>query len=167
MKKHLVVLNGPMGVGKTAVGKRLADRLAPALFLDGDWCWDLHPFTVTADTKALVLKNIRAFLENGLACPAVEALVFVWVLQEEAAALELLAGLEEQAEILRVTLEAGDAVLAGRVSRDIAAGKRAPGSVERSLSYQKFYPGQRTLHLDTSRLTPEEAAAAIAGLLGR
>ena len=145
MKKHLVVLNGPMGVGKTAVGKRLADRLAPALFLDGDWCWDLHPFTVTADTKALVLKNIRAFLENGLACPAVETLVFVWVLQEEA----------------------DDAVLAGRVSRDIAAGKRAPGSVERSLSYQKFYPGQRTLHLDTSRLTPEEAAAAIAGLLGR
>ena len=145
MKKHLVVLNGPMGVGKTAVGKRLADRLAPALFLDGDWCWDLHPFTVTADTKALVLKNIRAFLENGLTCPAVETLVFVWVLQEEA----------------------DDAVLAGRVSRDIAAGKRAPGSVERSLSYQKFYPGQRTLHLDTSRLTPEEAAAAIAGLLGR
>ena len=93
MKKHLVVLNGPMGVGKTAVGKRLADRLAPALFLDGDWCWDLHPFTVTADTKALVLKNIRTFLENGLACPAVETLVFVWVLQEEAAALELLAGL--------------------------------------------------------------------------
>lgn len=167
MKKHLVVLNGPMGVGKTAVGKRLADRLAPALFLDGDWCWDLHPFTVTADTKALVLKNIRAFLENGLACPAVKTLVFVWVLQEEAAALELLAGLEEQAEILRVTLEADGAVLAGRVSRDIAAGKRTPGSVERSLSYQKFYPGQRTLHLDTSRLTPEEAAAAIAGLLGR
>ena len=58
-------------------------------------------------------------------------------------------------------------MLAGRVSRDIAAGKRAPDSVERSLSYQKFYPGQRTLHLDTSRLTPEEAAAAIAGLLGR
>ena len=74
---------------------------------------------------------------------------------------------EERAEILRVTLEADDVVLAGRVSRDIAAGKRAPGSVERSLSYQKFYPGQRTLHLDTSRLTPEEAAAAIAGLLGR
>ena len=167
MKKHLVVLNGPMGVGKTAVGKRLADRLAPALFLDGDWCWDLHPFTVTADTKALVLKNIRTFLENGLACPAVETLVFVWVLQEEAAALELLAGLEEQAEILRVTLEADGAVLAGRVSRDIAAGKREPGSVERSLSYQKFYPGQRTLHLDTSCPTPEEAAAAIAGLLGR
>ena len=145
MKKHLVVLNGPMGVGKTAVGKRLADRLAPALFLDGDWCWDLHPFTVTADTKALVLRSSRAFRENGRTCPAVETLVFVWVLQEEA----------------------DDAVLAGRVSRDIAAGKRAPGSVERSLSYQKFYPGQRTLHLDTSRLTPEEAAAAIAGLLGR
>ena len=28
MKKHLVVLNGPMGVGKTAVGKRLADRVS-------------------------------------------------------------------------------------------------------------------------------------------
>ena len=53
MMKTLIVLNGPMGVGKTTVGKELCRRLTPSIFLDGDWCWDLHPFSVTDATKAL------------------------------------------------------------------------------------------------------------------
>ena len=55
MMKTLIVLNGPMGVGKTTVGKELCRRLTPSIFLDGDWCWDLHPFSVTDATKALVV----------------------------------------------------------------------------------------------------------------
>lgn len=35
--KDLILLGGPMGVGKTTVGKCLRDKLAPAFFLDGDW----------------------------------------------------------------------------------------------------------------------------------
>lgn len=65
MMKTLIVLNGPMGVGKTTVGKELCRRLTPSIFLDGDWCWDLHPFSVTDATKALVMDNIRALLRAG------------------------------------------------------------------------------------------------------
>ena len=79
--KTLIVLNGPMGVGKTTVGKELCRRLAPSIFLDGDWCWDLHPFSVTDATKALVMDNIRALLRRDLDCPEVDYVVFVWVLQ--------------------------------------------------------------------------------------
>ncbi len=60
MMKTLIVLNGPMGVGKTTVGKELCRRLTPSIFLDGDWCWNLHPFSVTDATKALVMDNIRS-----------------------------------------------------------------------------------------------------------
>lgn len=163
--KTLIVLNGPMGVGKTTVGKELCRQLTPSIFLDGDWCWDLHPFSVTEATKALVLRNIQALLRQDLDCPEVEYVVFVWVLQLEETASALLDGLEEKARILRVTLEAGDDTLTRRVQKDIAAGLRTPDSLERSLAYQRFYPGQGTLHLSTDGRSPAELADEIAGLV--
>ena len=53
--KRLIFVNGPMGVGKSAVCSELKRMLAPCAFLDGDWCWDLTPFSVTEETKAMVL----------------------------------------------------------------------------------------------------------------
>lgn len=56
--KTLYLIGGPMGVGKTAVGQRLKARLQRSIFLDGDWCWNANPFTVTEETKAMVMDNI-------------------------------------------------------------------------------------------------------------
>lgn len=47
-----------MGVGKTTVCRRLKVLLPNSVFLDGDWCWDMHPFQITEETKAMVLDNI-------------------------------------------------------------------------------------------------------------
>jgi predicted kinase len=43
---NLIILNGPMGVGKTTTARALMDRLLPALFLDGDHVADFQPFDV-------------------------------------------------------------------------------------------------------------------------
>lgn len=42
----VIILNGPMGVGKTTTARALMDRLLPALFLDGDYVSDFQPFDV-------------------------------------------------------------------------------------------------------------------------
>lgn len=42
--KHLYLIGGPMGVGKTAACRALQSRLDRSVFLDGDWCWDMGPF---------------------------------------------------------------------------------------------------------------------------
>ena len=42
--KTLYFIGGPMGVGKTAACKILKTMLDKCVFLDGDWCWDMHPF---------------------------------------------------------------------------------------------------------------------------
>ena len=47
MSKHCILINGTMGVGKTTVCKELMQLLPASVFLDGDWCWYSHPFTVT------------------------------------------------------------------------------------------------------------------------
>lgn len=61
--KHLYIIGGTMGVGKTTVCQILKQKLPNAVFLDGDWCWDSSPFQVTEETKIMVMHNI-CFLLN-------------------------------------------------------------------------------------------------------
>jgi len=36
--------------------------LPKSVFLDGGWCWDMSPFTITEETKNIVLLNISYLL---------------------------------------------------------------------------------------------------------
>lgn len=40
--KQVVFLNGPMGVGKTTVGRLVQKALFQSAFIDGDWCLELE-----------------------------------------------------------------------------------------------------------------------------
>ena len=46
MKKRLILISGSPCVGKTAVGTRLFESYDNSAYLDGDWCWCVHPFSV-------------------------------------------------------------------------------------------------------------------------
>ena len=48
--KKLILISGSPCVGKTAVGTRLFESFQNSAYLDGDWCWCVHPFSVT-DTR--------------------------------------------------------------------------------------------------------------------
>lgn len=65
--KTLLLLNGPMGVGKSAVCRALSGRITPSVYLDGDWCWSMNPFRVTDETREMVMDNITAMLSRFLA----------------------------------------------------------------------------------------------------
>lgn len=47
MRKKLILISGSPCVGKTAVGMRLFESYDNSAYLDGDWCWCVHPFSVT------------------------------------------------------------------------------------------------------------------------
>ena len=47
MQKKLILISGSPCVGKTAVGTRLFESFDNSAYLDGDWCWCVHPFSVT------------------------------------------------------------------------------------------------------------------------
>ena len=47
MQKKLILISGSPCVGKTAVGERLFESYDNSAYLDGDWCWCVHPFSVT------------------------------------------------------------------------------------------------------------------------
>jgi 2-phosphoglycerate kinase len=56
LMKNLIIVGGTMGVGKTATCRELQKILPRNVFLDGDWCLDMHPFVVTEETKAMVMR---------------------------------------------------------------------------------------------------------------
>lgn len=144
--KRLIVINGTMGAGKSAVGQELKGILSGCAYLDGDWCWDMNPFVVNEETKACVLDNIGSVLNRFLSCPQFTGIVFCWVMQTEDIWQEvnkrlLLPG---SWEVFRVTLMCREETLRERLEGDIAAGRRERDVVERSLSRLPLYEAQPT-----------------------
>ena len=154
-----------MGVGTTAACRCLSMQLEHSDFLDGDWCWMTHPFTVTDETKAMVMDNIAHLLGNFLRCSAIDHVVFGWVMHEQAIIDDLISRLPlDGVQIIAVSLVCKPEALAARIGGDVAAGLRTPDVLNRSLARLPLYDALRTAKLDTTALTPEEAARAILNL---
>ena len=163
--KRLILVNGPMGVGKTAVCRQLVRLCAPADFLDGDWCWMLEPFTVTAETKELVLSNIAHMLESYGRCTACRTVVFCWVMQTPDIVQQVLGRLPAGLFSPRlITLMASPEALAARVQKDVDARLRGADALARALCYREKY-AWAPCTVDTTHLSPGEAAAAVLAAL--
>ena len=163
--KKLYLIGGPMGVGKTAVCQILKKRLDRAVFLDGDWCWDMDPFVVNEETKAVVLDNICGMLGRFLRSPAFQNVIFCWVMHQQQIIDTILSRVDSRGwKVVLVSLTASPDVLRDRLQADVDAGRRQPDVIPRSLARLPLYPQLNTRLVDTSALTPEEAAEQIASM---
>lgn len=157
--KRLILLSGPMGVGKSTVASLLYRRLERSVFLDGDWCWMMHPFAVTEETKAMVLDNITHLLRNFLACTQIETVLFSWVMDDPAILESILSRLDlTGCTVHSFTLMAAPEALRLRVEKDIARGLRQLGDAERSIARLAHYDAVDSIKLDTSDTPPEAVA---------
>ncbi|HIS51969.1 MAG TPA: AAA family ATPase [Candidatus Onthomonas avicola] len=162
MAKHLYLIGGPMGVGKTAVGQALKRLLPRCAFLDGDWCWDADPFRVTGETKAMVLDNIRHLLGNFLRCGAYDNVVFCWVMDRTEIWDAVTEGLPlEGCVVHRVVLLCTPETLRSRLEGDIAAGRRTEDVLARGLDYLPRCARLPFRQIDTTGRSPEEAAQLV------
>ena len=160
--KRLFLIGGPMGVGKTAVGRALQALLPGSVFLDGDWCWDANPFAVTPETQAMVLENIQFLLGQFLRCSAYSSVIFCWVMHRQDVIDQILSGLElAGVEVCPVSLTADPQALRRRLEGDVAAGIRRADVVGRSLSYLPLYDDLDTIKLDTTKDTPRQTACRL------
>lgn len=162
--KKLYLIGGTMGVGKTTTCRLLRDMLDDCAFLDGDWCWDMHPFKVTDETKTMVMDNIRHVLNGFLRCSAYENIVFCWVMHEQSIIDDILSGLEGEFKLHSVSLVCSPEKLVQRLQKDVSAGLRQPDIIERSTQRIPLYERLNTVKIDVSDVTPEEAAKCISGL---
>ena len=163
--KKLYMIGGTMGVGKTAVCQLLKRQLNHCVFLDGDWCWDMHPFEVNEETKQMVLANIKFLLNSFIQCSVYENIIFCWVMHEQSIIDELLSAIETaNCEVKVISLICREESLRERLQKDVDKGIREPEIIQRSIQRLDGYKTLNSIKLDVSDISASMAAKQIASL---
>lgn len=157
----VIILSGPMGVGKTTVGKYIADHHPGTAFIDGDWCLDIHPFVGNQETKAMAVDNILHMIGNYQKCSVCNMVVLVWLMDEPWVIQKITQGLSAmQAEVKNMTLVCSRESLIRRWKDDHNCEWRTDEWLNVSL---KSLPGFASMDntIDTSGLPVEQVAELV------
>lgn len=154
MNKKLIIINGTMGVGKTETCKELNKNLNNSVWLDGDWCWMMNPFTVNDENKNMVINNITYLLRSFITNSSIEYVIFNWVIHTEDIfdiILKPLSNLEFR--VIKITLTCSEEVLKKRIKKDIELNVRDEGCMNRSIQRLQLYKNMNTEKIDTSNIS--------------
>lgn len=164
--KNLIIINGTMGVGKTAVCNELTKLIANNAFLDGDWCFNIHPFIVNDETKKIVIENICFLLNQYIHCSSIKNIIFCWVMHEQSIIDTILKRLDKKDININIfSLTADAKTIESRLRKDIKSGKRNEDVIKRSLERIENYYHLDTVKIDTNNTSPLEIAKIISNAL--
>jgi broad-specificity NMP kinase len=157
----VIILNGPMGVGKTTVGKYIAETNKGTAFIDGDWCLDIHPFVGNRETKTMAIDNILHMIDNYRKCSVCRMIVLVWLMDNQWVYQSIIEGISKlQIEIKSVTLMCDKETLIKRWKNDKNCEWRTDEWLEVSLKSLPYFLSMEN-SIDTSGLSIEEIADRI------
>ena len=109
------------------------------------------------------MDNICFVLERFLHCTEFENVVFCWVLHQQGIWDAILSRLDTRGwRVVRAALVASPEALVRRLQGDIAAGRRQPDVIPRSLARLPLYDKLDVLQIDTSERSAEETASCLA-----
>ena len=157
----VIILNGTMGVGKTTVGKYIAETNKGTAFIDGDWCLDIHPFVGNRETKTMAIDNILHMIDNYRKCSVCRMIVLVWLMDNQWVYQSIIEGISKlQIEIKSVTLMCDKETLIKRWKNDKNCEWRTDEWLEVSLKSLPYFLSMEN-SIDTSGLSIEEIADRI------
>lgn len=123
-----------MGIGKSTITQELAMKTKNSAYLDGDWCWVIHPFIVNEENKKMVIKNIHFLLNSFIKNTMIETIFFCWVMDEQDIIDLVLTGIDkDKVDIVSISLTASRDKLKKNIQKDIDSGKRTPRDLKNSL----------------------------------
>lgn len=147
--KHVYLIGGPMGIGKSTICNQLNQDLDHSVFLDGDWCWNMDPFVVNQDTKNMVLDNITHCLNNFIHTPGIENIIFCWVMHKQDIIDQIIQKLDtEDVDIHLISLICEKEELIKRMLID----RRDNQTIRKSLQYLELYKDLDTQKIDVTTL---------------
>lgn len=161
----VIIINGPMGVGKTTVGKYIAEKCTGTAFIDGDWCFDIHPFVGNQETKTMAIDNILHMIANYRKCSICNMIVFVWLMDERWVYQKIADGISNmELEAKNFTLVCDKNTLINRWENDKNCEWRTNEWLEVSLKSLSFFSLFENC-IDTSGLTIDMIADMIMHLI--
>ena len=154
--KKVIFIGGTMGVGKTTISKLLKKQLDHSVMLDGDWCWDMHPFVVNEETKAMVLNNIVYQLQSFIHCSVIDNIIFCWVLHEQTIIDEIVKRLDlSQCQFFSLSLVCDEKTLKEHLQKDIDLNIRDSDIIARSMERMSHYDQVSSHKISVSSLSCE------------
>ncbi|MBM6809877.1 AAA family ATPase [Faecalitalea cylindroides] len=156
--KHVYLIGGPMGIGKSTICNQLNQDLDHSVFLDGDWCWNMDPFIVNQDTKNMVLDNITHCLNNFIHTPGIENIIFCWVMHKQDIIDQIIQKLDtEGVDIHLISLICEKEELIKRMLID----RRDNQTIRKSLQYLELYKDLDTQKIDVTTLDVQKTVDKI------
>ncbi len=158
---RVIIINGPMGVGKTTLGKYIAEKYEGTAFIDGDWCFDIHPFVGNCETKTMAIDNILHMVDNYRKCSICKMIVLVWLMDEQWVYQKVVGGISDMGlEVKSVVLVCDKNNLIDRWKNDKKCEWRSQEWLEVSLKSLLFFSSLEN-GIDTSDLTVDTIADMI------
>lgn len=165
--KRLILIGGTMGIGKTTICKELKKNLNNSVFLDGDWCWDMHPFIVNEETKDMVISNITYQLNQFIHCSQIENVIFGRVMYEQSIIDEILSRIDTNNVIVySVSLICSEEQLRNNFKKDIALGLRKEEDIQKSINRLSMYKALNTKHIDITNKSIQEVVIDLKSMIG-
>ena len=150
-----------MGVGKTTVGKYIAEKVEGTAFIDGDWCLDIHPFVGNRETKTMAIDNILHMINNYRKCSVCKMIVLVWLMDNQWVYQRIIEGITElQMEIRSTTMICDKEQLRNRWKNDTNCEWRTDEWLEVSLKSLPYFSSLENT-IDTTEITVDEIADMI------
>lgn len=160
--KKFVIITGPIGVGKTTVGKILCDKLSRTAFIDGDWCLDIHPFIGNRETKDMAIDNIVHMAKNYFKCNECDNIVLSWVMSQSTIDRIILLLSELNLRIYNITLICDKEALVSRWHNDLTTEWRIDEWLQVSINSLDDYNSRTdTIKIDTSKINADNVVNEI------
>ncbi len=166
--KRLIVIIGPNGVGKSTTAQSLLNQISRSAYVDSDWCRVINPFPATDETRKAITDNIYCLLRNYLVCKDIQTVIFPYGFHGDRKARfdEVMQRLNDnhiefsmKFVIIKCTLEEN----IKRAKKDRREEERIWRGIKNTFH---FYDDYQYPVIDTTNLSPKQAAARIMEIVG-
>ncbi|MCL2421161.1 MAG: AAA family ATPase [Defluviitaleaceae bacterium] len=161
MKKYIII-NGTMGAGKSAIGRRIAELLGQAAFIDGDFVIEMHPHVDHTETFDMQKDNIVHMSKNYYHFNKCDFVVLSWIMGEDRANKTISEISKLNYQIYHFVLTCSKAALTKRWLEDNVNDWRTSENLNMAIEIlTEFNKRTDCVFIDTSHLSIDEAAKKI------
>jgi len=168
MKKRLILILGPNGVGKTTTAWAILDKLTRCAMVDADWLRVMNPFALTAQTKETVIQNIYSLFYHYFACSEIDCVVFPYAFHGDRRemfeeVIRRLRQTEADFEVSPVVLKCDYEENVRRARKDGRDEARIARGMKNTFAFYDDLPYPK---VDTTHLDANQAAQAVQEAIG-
>ena len=161
MKKYIII-NGTMGAGKTTIGRRAAELLGRAAFIDGDFVIEMHPHIDEKETKPMQRDNIYHISKNYYNFDKCDYVILSWIMGDAGTDMVISEISKLDFQIYHFILTCNAEALTKRWRNDNTCDWRTDENLNMAIKIlDEFDKRKDCIFIDISELSIDEAAKII------